>query len=191
MKPATVTSAGALLILFGMSPVLRAADGVAPTLRGDQYNLAAAKTQNIHANDQVRLLGKYAAASEQPVPGAVIKEHAVAIRANTEQARKSYYQLSTAARKNPVISKQLAEIDARLAKVTSLLDELDVQSKQELTASKAVIAKTNALSQELKATHLASKVIDQVFFKPTQRNSQFSSLQSADYYFTGEGHFID
>jgi NifU-like protein involved in Fe-S cluster formation len=90
-----------------------------------------------------------------------------------------------------MVSKQLAEINARLAKVNQLVDELEAQSKREAVESKAVIAKTNALSQELKATHLANKALDQAFLQGEQQNVQFSDPDSSDYYFTGEGHFID
>jgi hypothetical protein len=170
---------------------LLAADAAATARRGDHYYVATAKTQNIHANDHVRLLGKYAAASVEPVPAAVVKHHLDAIRANTQLAGKAYGKLSTPAKQNLAVSKQLAEINARLAKVNELVDQLEKQSKDEAIESKAVIAKTNALSQELRATHLANKAIDQAFVQDEQQAEQFTNPDSSDYYFTGEGHFID
>jgi hypothetical protein len=170
---------------------LLAADSAATARRGDHYHLATAKTQNIHANDHVRLLGKYAAASVEPVPAAVVKHHLDAIRANTQLAGKAYGKLSSAAKQDPAVSKQLAEINARLAKVNELVEQLETQSKDEAVESKAVIAKTIALSQELKATHQANKAIDQAFLQDEQQEEQFTDTDSSDYYFTGEGHFID
>jgi len=194
MKLITVISAIAMLTLVGIVPTLQAAGTMAPTVRGDQYHMATAKTHNIHAHDYARLLSKYAAASDEPVPGAVIKEHVDAIRANTKLARESYNRLSADTKKDQRVSKQLAEISARLAKADELIEQLEAQSKQESIESKAVIAKVDALSMELKATHMANKVIDQAFIQSAQRevqSDQFSNRQSYDYYFTGEGHFID
>jgi hypothetical protein len=190
MQRTTILSLVAMAVAW-TSTAIAAADSAATARRGDQYHLATAKTQNIHANDHARLLGKYAATSDEPVPSAVVKHHLGAIRANAQLAAKSYDKLSAAAKQNPMVSKQLAEINARLAKVNQLVDELEAQSKREAVESKAVIAKTNALSQELKATHLANKALDQAFLQGEQQNVQFSDPDSSDYYFTGEGHFID
>jgi hypothetical protein len=181
-----------VVLAFGfISPALLAADSPAAARRGDHYQLATAKTQNIHANDHARLLAKYAAASNEPVPSDVVNHHLAAIRANTELAAKSYGKLSAATKQDAVVSKQLAEINARLAKVNELVSQLEAQSKQEATESKAIIAKTNALSQEFKATHVASKAIDRAFVQAAQQDESFSDRDSSDYYFTGEGHFID
>ncbi len=183
-----------LLTQVATTGVALAADTTASSVRGDQYYLATAKTHNMHANDHARLLGKYAAASDEPVPGSVIKEHVAAIRANTELAKESYDRLSAAAKKNPVVSKQLAEINSRLSKVDDLVDQLEAQSKHESTESKDVIAMTNALSKEMKATHLASKGIDQALIQAdesSEQAAQFDNTQSPDYFFTGEGHFLD
>ena len=166
-------------------------EAVATTRRGDQYYLAVAKTQNMHAHDHARLLGKYAAATNEPVPAAIIKEHVAAIRANTELARKSFDRMSATAKNDPAVSKELTEINQRLTKVNELVDQLETQSKQDDTDAKEVMSKANALSQELKATHLASKAIDQVFLQGAQSDNQFSDPQSPDYFFTGEGHFLD
>ncbi len=194
MKRVTVISAIATLILVGIVASLPAAGPVSPTVRGDQYHIATAKTHNIHANDHARLLSKYAEASDEPVPGAVIKAHVDAIRADTELARQSYNRLSVGTQEEHLVSMQLAEISARLAKVDELIEQLEAQSEQETSESQAVIAKVNALSTELKAAHAANKAIEQVFIETAQRevrSEQFSNRQSSDYYFTGEGHFID
>ncbi len=190
---AAVTSA-CLLILNASTCVVLAADALSPTVRGDQYLVAAAKTYNMHANDHARLLGKYAAASDKPVAGAVIKNHVDAIRANTNMAKNLYDRLSSTAKNDPLVSKQLAAINARLAKVNELVDQLEAQSKEESTESKDVIAKTDALSQELKATHMASKAIDNSLMQAAQselQSDEFADRQSSDYFSTGEGHFLD
>jgi hypothetical protein len=189
----TIVTVLAVCLAFATSAAL-AADTPSTTRRGDQYHLAAAKTKNIHAHDHARLLGKYAAASDEPVPAAIVKEHAAAIRANAQQARKSYQALSAGAAKDPAVARQLEEINKRLNKVDELVERLESQSKRDSAASRAVIAETKAISQELKATHDASKEIDQAFADAAQEEraaSQFDNRQSPDYYFTGEGHFID
>jgi hypothetical protein len=167
-------------------------------LRGDHYQLAAAKTYNMHAHDHARLLGKYAAAAAEPIPSAVIKQHAAAIRTNTDLARKSFAGLSAASRKDPAVSKQLAEIDKRLAKLNQLIGLLDAQSKRNTTETQVIKTETDAIAQELKATHTASKAIDQALLRAAGRvanriapDRQFDDSQSPDYYFTGEGHFLD
>jgi hypothetical protein len=162
-----------------------------PTRRADQYYVAAAKTYNMHAHDHARMLGKYAAAADHPVPAEVVKEHTAAIGANVERARRSFAKLAHTAKPNPDLATQLAEIQKRLAAVTKQLSQLNASSAMEAVDQKLVLSQTAGISRGLQATHLASKKIDAALVQAADANAQFDDSQSDSYYFTGEGHFID
>jgi len=169
-----------------------AADPPAKTRRTDKYQIAAAKTYNMHAHDHARLLSKYAAASSAAVPAAVLKEHAAAIRSNAAAATKAYSQISAATKNDPKNVAQMAEIQQSLAKVTSLVNELEAQKMEDQVAeAKLIQEKMAAVNQELKETHEASKKIDAAISMANQNTDEFEDRQSDSYYFTGKGHFID
>jgi len=159
--------------------------------RAEQYQVAAGKTYNMHANDHARMLGKYAKATGQPVPQEVIAEHTKAIRANVAQAAQAYKKLASSAGDNPQVAAQLAEIQKRLAQVSQKVSELESDKDAE---AKMVEEATTDISADLKATHDASKAIDAALtaqLQTTDSDDEFRDRQSSDYYFTGEGHFID
>lgn len=159
--------------------------------RAEQYQVAAGKTYNMHANDHARILGKYAKATGKPVPQEVVREHTKAIRSNVAQAAQAYKKLAASAGDSPQVAAQLAEIQKRLAEVTKKVDELETEKDAE---AKAIEEATTDISADLRATHDASKAIDAALTAQLQGQDQadeFADRQSSDYYFTGEGHFID
>ena len=159
--------------------------------RAELYQVAAGKTYNTHAHDHARMLGKYAAATAQPVPREVIQEHTAAIRANVKRAQTAYAKLGVSAKSNPNFARQLAEITKRLAQVSAQVNQLETQNSAD---SKLVVTATDSISQDLKATHPASKEIDQALTAAaatTEKSGSFDNPQDSSYYFTGEGHFID
>lgn len=188
----TVMAALFLTGAVGLTAAAAIADDAADaTKRAELYHIAAGKTYNMHAHDHARMLGKYAAATGQAVPREVIQEHTAAIRSNVKQAQAAYAKLAVAAKSNPNIAKQLAEISKRLAQVTAQVNQLDSQKSAE---SKLVVTATDAMSEDLKATHQASKEIDQALAAAaarTEQSDEFENRQDPSYYFTGEGHFID
>ncbi len=183
----------AALLTFTTTPALAAPAPDSPPQghRGDQYHIATAKTHNIHAHDHARLLGKYAEGSEEPVPADVIQHHTQAIRKDTEKARQAFSRLSDSAKNNPAVAQQLAKIQQQLDKVTEMVNHLEGRSETTAIASTVVTEQMQALAEQMKATHVASKEIEQVFIQSLQQRDEFQDLQTSDYYFTGEGHFID
>lgn len=177
--------------LVSIAAATPAADQPPSSARGDQYQMATAKTHSLHARDHARLLNKYAAASDEPVPASVIQKHLAAIRENTEQARKTYAKLSDATKNDATIKQRLTEISARLNNVNSLVDQLEKRSQQEAVESKMVIAQTNDIAKEIKASNEASSEVDQAVADAAEQNENFYNRQAPNYYFTGEGHFID
>ena len=183
----------ALLLALAIAPATpdALADSAPTNKRADLYYVAAGKTYNMHANDHVRMLGKYAAATNEPVPADVVREHVTAIRNNLQSAKKAYSKLEASAKTNPTVAKELAEINKRLDSVGTQLSDLD---SDDAIDSKLVLTATQAISQDLKTTHLASKEIDKALAVSDADNAQttnFENLDAPSYYFTGEGHFID
>jgi hypothetical protein len=181
----------AALTFAWVNTCLGAEDQPASPRRSDHYFVSAGKTYNSHAHDHVRMLGKYAAAAEHPVPKGVVQEHSTAIKSNVERARSSYARLAQAARQNPSVNKQLADIQERLAQVTAKLAKLEKASDADNVEARLVIDEARAMAKELKAAHQASKQIDQALTSALENKDSFDDPQSPDYYFTGEGHFID
>lgn len=189
MKLAIVACFASLGLALLALPEIAPADDAAK--RAEQYQVAAGKTYNMHANDHARILGKYAKATGKPVPKAVVAEHTKAIRSNVTQAQQAYKKLATAAGDNPQLAAQLAEIQKRLAAVSKKVDELESDNDAE---AKDIVNATMDISADLKATHDASKAIDAAIAAQLQTDDQqeeFADRQSSDYYFTGEGHFLD
>jgi cytochrome c556 len=159
--------------------------------RAELYQVAAAKTYNIHAHDHARILGKYAAVSDAPLPVDVVREHAVAIRTNVARAQQAYNKLAKSAAGNPKVLEQLAEVQKRLAAVTKQVAQLEAS---QATEAQTVRAATSTIATDLKATHEVSKEIDAALNLAQQNqdaDENFDNPRSADYYFTGEGHFLD
>jgi len=140
------------------------------------YHLAIAKTHNLHANDHVQLLQKYATA-HKTVPKEVLKDHADAIRFHLQAARNSYAKLAAVSKDQDELLKQIDVIDKRLAKVNGMVKTLETRS----TLSTDVVAQTAAITQELAANHNAAQ----------QADNSFYNMESSDYYEDGLGHFTD
>jgi hypothetical protein len=187
--------AGFVAISLSYAPAIagdaQAASDKKANHRAEKYYVAAGKTYNMHAHDHARMLGKYAAAHDAPVPSEVVREHVQAIDANVARARQSYTKLNTAAKTNPAVAEQLAEIEKQLKSVTAQVNKLKSASNSDKAETKAILAETDAISKSLKATHDASKEIDQALTQAIENNEQFDNRQSDSYYFTGEGHFLD
>jgi len=184
-----------LALSLGYAPVIaqdaQAADAKTAAHRAERYFVAAGKTYNMHAHDHARMLGKYAAATGAPVPSGVVREHVQAIDANVARARQAYAKLIAAAKTNPAVAEQLAEIEKQLKSVTSEVNKLKTASNADTADAKLILTETDAISKNLKATHDASKEIDQALTQAIDNSDQFDDRQSDSYYFTGEGHFLD
>lgn len=176
---------------IGFSLVAAAAENVDSTRRAEQYYVAAGKTYNMHAHDHARMLGKYAAAANEPVPRDVVQEHADGIATNVEHARNSFAKLATAAKGDPTIKQQLAEIEKRLDQVTGQVARLKTESNDEAVDSQLLAKETAQITSDLKATHMAGKEIDNALAQQAESRDAFYNRNSPSYYFTGEGHFID
>jgi chromosome segregation ATPase len=189
MKLAIIACFASLGLALLALPERAPADDAAK--RAELYQVAAGKTYNIHANDHARMLGKYAKATGKPVPKEVVAEHAKAIRTNVVQAQQAFKKLSMVAAGNPQVAAQLAEIQKRLAAVTKKVDALQTDNDAE---AKDIEDATSDISADLKATHDASKQIDAALaseLQTTDESDEFEDRQTGDYFFTGEGHFLD
>ncbi len=189
MKFAILACFAALGLALCFLPEVAPADDAAK--RAELYHVAAAKTYNMHANDHARILGKYAKATDRPVPQQVVREHTQAIRTNVAQAQQAYKKLASATGNSPQVTNQLAEIQKRLAEVSKKVAQLESDKDAE---AKMIIQATNDISADLKTTHDISKTIDAALNAQLQSEDQseeFTDRQSPDYYFTGEGHFLD
>lgn len=189
MKLAMLVCGASLGLALLALPQQAPADDAAK--RAEQYQVAAGKTYNMHANDHARMLGKYAKATGKPVPKEVVREHTKAIKSNVAQAAQAYKKLAASAGDNPQVAAQLAEIQKRLAEVSKKVAELESDKDAE---AKVIEDATTDISADLKATHDASKAIDAALTAQLQSQDQsdeFTDRQSSDYYFTGEGHFLD
>ena len=108
-------------MLFVASPVFAQRDA-GSKVRGDAYQLNSGSTYTGHAYDHARILSDYSAAG-QPVPKAVVKEHADAIRHNLTASKKAIAGLSDDAKKEA--AKSLAIIDKAHAKALEACNMLD------------------------------------------------------------------
>jgi hypothetical protein len=150
------------------------------SLRGEEYQLALAKTYNMQAHDHARMLDRYAALGER-VPADVVKEHAAAIRFNANAAKRSFAKLGETA-SNPALASQLAQMRQRLDNVTELADRLEAQTAQEGSGESQLVGTQSAeISRQLRANHVDAQEAD----------GNFYGSDSESYYFTGEGHFVD
>jgi len=145
-----------------------------------EYHLAAGKTYNMHAHDHARMLLKYAGAGDQ-VPADVVQDHVASIRFNTEAARKSYIRLAKSSGASAVLVQKVEQMQKRLDKVNTELEQLEAHAAKNAVESRTVIARANAVSRHLHANHDDLRAIDDGFY----------DSGSDSYYETGEGHFVD
>jgi hypothetical protein len=148
--------------------------------QADEYYLALGRTHNMQAHDHARLLQKYAARSDH-APADVIHDQAAAIRFNAEAAKKSFALQGKSAGDNAALAKQVVQLQKRLDKVIASVKQLEDLSAGKSASAKAVLARTNDISQQLRANHNDLRAIDRDFY----------DSDSDSYYETGEGHFID
>jgi hypothetical protein len=177
MKPQLLLAAALTALVCHLA---RADDQDAASRQGGKYHVAAGKTYNMQAHDHARILQKYAALGEQ-IPAEVVRDHAAAIRFNTEAANRSYTRLGKSAGNNAALAKQVKQLQDRLAKVSGSLKQLEAEAARNTAASKTVIARTNEISRQLRANHNDLRTIDNDFY----------NSDSDSYYTTGEGHFVD
>jgi uncharacterized membrane protein YccC len=173
------TLLAAALIVVGLNPTF-ASDQDVKSRQGGKYHVTAGRIHNMHANDHARMLRKYAALGDK-VPSDVVQEHAAAIRSSTEAATKSFARLGKTAGDNAALAKQVAQLQKRLDKVSLVLKQLEAQSAGSAADSKMVTARTNEISQHLRANHNDLRTIDNDFY----------DSDSDAYYETGEGHLVD
>ncbi|HEV7223016.1 MAG TPA: hypothetical protein VGN42_09975 [Pirellulales bacterium] len=145
-----------------------------------KYYLALGRTHNMQAHDHARLLQKYAALSDQ-VPADVIHDHVAAIRFNAEAAKKSFARQGKSAGDNVALAHHVEQLQKRLDKVIASVNQLEDQLAGKSASAKTVAARTNDISQQLRANHNDLRTIDNDFY----------DSGSDSYYETGEGHFID
>jgi len=144
--------------------------------RNAKYRLAMAKAHTVHANDHIRMLNKYAAL-HQDVPAEVVQEHADTAKYHIQAAKSSYAKLREHAKGQPDVTKQLDAIDARMAKLSAMVDKLQAENKQ----AETVLAHTAAISAQLKQAHDANADVEDNFY----------NMDSSSYYTDGLGHFVD
>ncbi len=173
---AAVLSVTCCAAAYGAQQTPQPAAGKTATADDSNYNLAEARMHNIHANDHIRLLHKYAAA-HKTVPPAVVKERTDTAKFHVQKARASYAKMRESAKDQPAMTKQLDVIDARLAKLTEMIDKLQKQNAE----AKSVMAQTAAITAQMAATHAANDEIDRNFY----------NMDSSSYYTDGLGHFTD
>jgi len=109
-------------MLFVASPAISAPRDAGSKIRGDAYQFDSGSTYTGHAYDHARVLSDYSAGG-QPVPKAVVKEHADAIRHNVTASKKAIAGLSDDAKKEA--AKSLAIIDKAHAKALEACNMLD------------------------------------------------------------------
>ena len=173
------TLLSAAILVAVLNPTL-STDEQSTSRQGGKYHLAAGKTYNMQSHDHARMLQKFAGLADH-VPAGVVREHAAAIRFNTEAARRSYARLATSAGGNADLAEQVEQLQQRLAKVSASLSKLEAASTGAIANSQTVIAHTNEISQQLRDNHNDLRRIDQAFY----------NSDSDSYYTTGEGHFVD
>jgi hypothetical protein len=171
--------AAATFMVIALNAV-QAEDQDGKSKQADEYYLALGRTHNMQAHDHARLLQKYAARSDR-APADVIHDQAAAIRFNAEAAKKSFARQGKSAGDNAALAKQVVQLQKRLDKVIASVKQLEDLSAGKSASAKAVVARTNDISQQLRANHNDLRTIDRDFY----------DSDSDSYYETGEGHFID
>ncbi len=144
--------------------------------RSAKYRLAMAKAHTLHANDHIRLLNKYAALHEE-IPAEVVQEHTDTAKYHIQAAKNSYAKLREHAKGQPDMTKQLDAMDARMAKLSAMVDKLQAENTQ----AERVLAHTAAISAQLKQAHDANEDVEDNFY----------NMDSSSYYTEGLGHFVD
>jgi len=164
------------------APVEPAApENIDPARRAAEYQLAAGNTYNRHAREHARILERYAALGK-PVPAEIVKQHADAIRRNVQQAQQAFAQLAEAGKDKPKLLAAIERLQLRLAKASDAVERLGTHvDEQEAAESQAIQTMSAEIESLLRESHAAGQ----------QADRQFYDSHADNYYFSGEGHFVD
>src|SRR5262245_54562369 len=121
-----------------------------------------------NAYEHARVL-QTATSSGVPVPQAVAKEHAAAIRSNLHAARKHIGNLKNAAKDNKNAAKHFEEIDAHHQKAIALADEIDKAAAGDKADAKVINKHATAIADELKASRDKHKRVAEHLKAPAQK----------------------
>lgn len=158
-----------------------APENIDPARQAAEYQLAAGNTYNRHAREHARILERYAALGK-PVPAEIVKQHADAIRRNVQQAQQAFAQLAEAGKDKPDLLAAIERLQLRLAKASDAIERLGTQvDEQEAAESQAIQAMSAEIEGLLRESHAAGQQADRRFY----------DSHSDNYYFSGEGHFVD
>jgi hypothetical protein len=150
--------AGSLIVMGAISLVgpawaQRPADA---KVRGDAYYFYTGEVYGGHAGDHAFLLSQYSSTG-QPVPNEVVVEHAAAIRANVEAARKSYGKVSAASKKDPTAVAKLKEIEMHHAAALEACGKLDAEAAKATGGAEQIGAACDTIGQHLDAADEVNK----------------------------------
>lgn len=152
-----------------------------PARQVAEYQLAAGNTYNRHAREHARILERYAALGK-PVPAEIVKQHADAIRRNVQQAQMAFAQLAESGKDKPDLLAAIERLQLRLAKASDAVERLGTHvDEQEVAESQAIQTMSAEIESLLRESHAAGQ----------QADRQFYDSHSDNYYFSGEGHFVD
>lgn len=158
-----------------------APENIDPARQAAEYQLAAGNTYNRHAREHARILERYAALGK-PVPAEIVEQHADAIRRNVQQAQQAFAQLAEAGKDKPELLAAIERLQLRLAKAADSIERLKAHAeKHEAAESQAIQELSAEIESLLRESHAAGQQADQRFY----------DSHSDNYYFSGEGHFVD
>lgn len=158
-----------------------APENIDPARQAAEYQLAAGNTYNRHAREHARILERYAALGK-PVPAEIVEQHADAIRRNVQQAQQAFAQLAEAGKDKPDLLAAIERLQLRLAKAADSIERLKAHAEKHEAAESQVIQTISAeIESLLRESHSAGQ----------QADRQFYDSHSDNYYFSGEGHFVD
>jgi hypothetical protein len=116
------------------------------------YGSAGAYQDNAYSHVQVL---QDSASYGQPVPPAVVKEHAAAVRNNLTESQKHYARLRESLKDNKTAAKHLDEIDQHHKKALTHADDLEAHGSKGHGDSAKVHESSKALSESLKSAKAA------------------------------------
>lgn len=158
-----------------------APESIDPARQVAEYQLAAGNAYNRHAREHARILERYAALGK-PVPAEIVEQHADAIRRNVQQAQKAFAQLAEAGKDKPDLLAAIERLQLRLAKAADSIERLKAHAENhEAAESQAIQSISAEIESLLRESHAAGQ----------QADRQFYDSHSDNYYFSGEGHFVD
>ncbi|HVW38740.1 MAG TPA: hypothetical protein VHB99_15605 [Pirellulales bacterium] len=158
-----------------------APESIDPARQAAEYQLAAGNAYNRHAREHARILERYAALGK-PVPAEIVEQHADAIRRNVQQAQMAFAQLAEAGKDKPDLLAAIERLQLRLAKAADSIERLKAHAeKHEAAESQAIQSISAEIESLLRESHSAGQ----------QADRQFYDSHSDNYYFSGEGHFVD